>query len=174
MYTNYVIWLCSPSTFPSSVRSLFFIWSKKLFCMPYNQNPIKTLFQLSPLQSNDCVDHPYLLYSCLIYLLFHETSIFWSIHRLLLEFAVESGISSTYIFEIRKPKCSGYFFFINWEILHMTIRINFFVDVVQVRLRVEMYFVKLIILSHSEIYFVFSLMSWVRTVIHFRSLKSRE
>jgi hypothetical protein len=56
----------------------------------------------------------------------------------------------------------------------MTIRINFFVDVVQVRLRVEMYFVKLIILSHSEIYFVFSLMSWVRTVIHFRSLKSRE
>jgi len=34
--------------------------------MPCNQNPIKSLFQLSPLESNDYVEHPYLLYSCLL------------------------------------------------------------------------------------------------------------
>ena len=52
---------------PGRVLEVFiFIWKKKLFCMPCNQNPIKSLFQLSPLESNDYVEHPYLLYSCLL------------------------------------------------------------------------------------------------------------
>jgi hypothetical protein len=67
MFTDYIVWLCIRTTLPRAVLEVFFfIWNKKLFCMPCNQNPIKSLFQLSPLVSNDYGEHPYLLYSCLL------------------------------------------------------------------------------------------------------------
>jgi hypothetical protein len=38
---NMIMWLCYIA--PLKLEVFFFIWSKKLFCMPHNQNPIKSL-----------------------------------------------------------------------------------------------------------------------------------